>query len=117
MSDCELAYSNYDTPTRVVTLNRGILAREGTIHPTQKPIALYAWILDNYASQGDKIFDPFLGSGSSRIAAYKKGFDFYACELDKDYYEAQEERFRRECLGEIKQSNGKIITQNRLFEL
>lgn len=117
MSDCELAYSNYDTPTRVVTLNRGILAREGTIHPTQKPIALYAWILDNYASQGDKIFDPFLGSGSSRIAAYKKGFDFYACELDKDYYEAKEERFRRECLREFKQSNGKIITQNRLFEL
>ena len=85
------------------------------IHPTQKPIALYSWILDNYAKQEDKIFDPFLGSGSSRIAAYKKGFDFYACELDKDYYEAQEERFRRECLGEIKQSNGTTVTQMTLF--
>jgi site-specific DNA-methyltransferase (adenine-specific) len=47
---------------------------------------------------GGKIFDPFLGSGSSRIAAYKKGYDFYACELDKDYYEAQEKRFRKECI-------------------
>lgn len=52
MSDCELAYSNFDTPTRVVTINRGELAREGTIHPTQKPIALYAWILKNYAIGG-----------------------------------------------------------------
>lgn len=89
----------------------------GKIHPTQKPIALYSWILDNYAIQGDKIFDPFLGSGSSRIAAYKKGFDFYACELDKEYYEAQEDRFRRECLGVIKQSDGKTIKQGNLFEL
>lgn len=52
MSDCELAYSNFDTPTRVVTINRCMLAKEGTIHPTQKPIALYAWILDNYAIGG-----------------------------------------------------------------
>lgn len=64
---------------------------------------------------GGKIFDPFLGSGSSRIAAYKKGFDFYACELDKDYYEAQEERFRCECLGESRQKDGTIITQQKLF--
>ena len=91
--------------------------KEDKIHPTQKPIALYAWILDNYAKEGYKIFDPFLGSGSSRIAAYKKGFDFYACELDKDYYKAQEERFRKECLGEIKLANGKIIKQTSLFEL
>lgn len=46
----------------------------------------------------------------------EKGFDFYACELDKDYYEAQEERFRKECFGEIKQSNGQIIKQQTLFE-
>ena len=92
------------------------LDKNGKIHPTQKPIALYSWILDNYAKEGYKIFDPFLGSGSSRIAAYKKGFDFYACELDKDYYKAQEERFRKECLGEIKLVNGKIIKQTSLFD-
>ena len=117
MSDCELAYSNFDSPTRVVTINRCVLAKEGTIHPTQKPIELYAWILNNYAKEGYKIFDPFLGSGSSRIAAYKKGFDFYGCELDKDYYNAQEERFRRECFGEFNMTNGVTIKQTALFEL
>ena len=84
-------------------------------HPTQKPTELYAWILKNYAHEGDKIFDPFLGSGSSRIAAYKKGFDFYACELDKEYFDAQEERFQRECHGVEKLSNGKTIIQQSLF--
>lgn len=115
MAMCEYAWSNIGKPAKIF---RYMVQKEkNKIHPTQKPIALYAWLLDNYAKVGDKIFDPFLGSGSSRIAAFKKGFDFYACELDKGYYEAQEERFRRECLGEIKQSNGKIITQIRLFEL
>jgi site-specific DNA-methyltransferase (adenine-specific) len=64
------------------------------IHPTQKPIALYKWLLKNYAKQGDKILDTHLGSGSSRIAAFDMGFDFWGYELDKDYFEAQEKRFQ-----------------------
>jgi len=67
---------------------------EERFHPTQKPVKLYEWILKNYASEGDKILDTHLGSGSSRIAADKMGFDFYACELDRDYFEAQEKRFK-----------------------
>jgi site-specific DNA-methyltransferase (adenine-specific) len=63
------------------------------IHPTQKPVALYSWILHNYAKEGDKILDTHLGSGSSRIAAYKAGYDFTGFEIDRDYYEAQERRF------------------------
>jgi site-specific DNA-methyltransferase (adenine-specific) len=63
------------------------------IHPTQKPTELYDWILKNYAKEGDKIFDSHLGSGSNRIACYKNKFNFWACELDKEYYEAQEKRF------------------------
>lgn len=63
------------------------------IHPTQKPVALYDWIFKNYAKQGDKILDTHLGSGSSRIAAYKAGLYFVGCELDKDYYEASVKRF------------------------
>ncbi len=59
-----------------------------------KPIALYEWILKNYAKPGDKILDTHLGSGSSRIAAYKMGFDFTGYELDTEYYEAQEKRFK-----------------------
>ena len=65
------------------------------IHPTQKPIALYKWLLHNYAKQGDKILDTHLGSGSSRIAAYDMGFDFTAFELDKEYFDAQEKRFNQ----------------------
>jgi site-specific DNA-methyltransferase (adenine-specific) len=67
--------------------------REERIHPTQKPVALYKWLLTNYAKPGDTILDTHLGSGSSRIAAYDLGFDFTGYELDKDYFEAQETRF------------------------
>jgi site-specific DNA-methyltransferase (adenine-specific) len=71
--------------------NTGIDRR---IHPCQKPVALYKWILRNYAKPGQKIFDSHVGSGSSRIACYDMGFDFVGCELDKDYWQAQEERFQ-----------------------
>ena len=68
---------------------------EVRIHPTQKPVALYTWILQNYAKPGDKILDTHLGSGSSRIAAYEQDLDFVGFELDKHYFEAQEKRFQR----------------------
>lgn len=64
------------------------------IHPTQKPVALYDWIFKNYASPNDKILDTHLGSGSSRIAAHKAKLDFVGCELDKEYFDAQEKRFK-----------------------
>lgn len=67
--------------------------KDGRIHPTQKPVALYTWIFQHYAKQGDKILDTHLGSGSSRIAAYDAGLDFVGCEIDPVYFKAQEERF------------------------
>jgi site-specific DNA-methyltransferase (adenine-specific) len=67
---------------------------EDRFHPTQKPVKLYDWILKNYAKEGSKILDTHLGSGSSRIAAHKNGFDFTGFEIDKDYFEAQEKRFK-----------------------
>ena len=69
--------------------------KETRIHPTQKPVALYEWLLTNYAKRGDRILDTHLGSGSSRIAAYNLGFDFVGCEIDKEYFNKQEERFAR----------------------
>ena len=63
-------------------------------HPTQKPVALYKWLLTKYAKPGDKILDPMLGSGSSRIAAWDMGFDFWSYETDRDYFESQEKRFQ-----------------------
>jgi site-specific DNA-methyltransferase (adenine-specific) len=95
-SDGELAFSSFDKALRVAEYNRVELLIEGTIHPTQKPIKLYKWLLHNYAKQGDKILDTHLGSGSSRIAAYNMGFDFWGFELDKDYYDAQEKRFKEQ---------------------
>lgn len=85
------------------------------IHPTQKPVALYAWIFKNYSRGGQKILDTHLGSGSSRIAAYKMGLDFYGCELDKEYFDKMEARFQQECNG-VEVINNVTIQQNSLFE-
>lgn len=65
------------------------------IHPTQKPVKLYKWLLTRYAKPGDTIFDSHMGSQSSRIAAYDLGFDYVGCELDPDYFKAGNERFER----------------------
>ena len=67
---------------------------EKKIHPTQKPVALYKWILDKYAKQGDKILDTHLGSGSIAIACHDYGFDLTACELDKEYYDKAMQRIK-----------------------
>jgi len=89
MSDCELAYSSFDCPTRIWYKNRCILKQEGdTIHPTQKPVALYLWLLKNYAKEGDLILDTHVGSASSLIACEKLGFNYVGYELDEDYYKA-----------------------------
>lgn len=68
---------------------------EARIHPTQKPVALYVWLLQKFAQVGWKIFDPYLGSGSSRIAAYELGFDFVGCEKNTKIFKAAEERFAK----------------------
>lgn len=95
MSDGELAYTSFDRALRRVIINRGQLATEGgTIHPTQKPIKLYKWILSNYAKQGDKILDTHAGSFSIGIACDDMGFDLTATELDKDYFESAVKRFK-----------------------
>lgn len=92
-ADGELAFSSIDKPLRVYTLNRVALQIDGTIHPTQKPIRLYKWLLKNYAKSGDKIFDSHLGSQSSRIAAWDMQFDFWGCETDLQYFNDGCKRF------------------------
>ncbi|MBR4656563.1 MAG: site-specific DNA-methyltransferase [Oscillospiraceae bacterium] len=67
--------------------------KEVKIHPTQKPVALYKWLLTKLAEPGDKILDTHLGSGSSRIAAHDLGFEFVGCEIDEVYFRMEEERF------------------------
>jgi len=93
MSNVELALTSFDLNAKKISLNKD-LGNEERIHITQKPVALYKWLLQNYAKEGDKILDTHLGSGSSRIAAYEMGFDFTAFELDKEYFETQEKRYK-----------------------
>lgn len=94
MSDGELAYTSFNRALRRVKINRGQLMVEGgTIHPTQKPIKLYDWIIQNYCAEANLILDTHVGSGSSRIAAAKAGKQFIGFEIDPEYYEKQEKRF------------------------
>ncbi len=86
----ELAWTSFDKLAKIYKLS---IPKNGKIHPTQKPIALYEWILTKYAKKGQKILDTHLGSGSSAIAAHYFGVDFVGCELDKDYFEAAKARF------------------------
>ena len=93
-ADGELAWTSFTkTLVKAKVPYSGFVGSEGKIHPTQKPIKLYEWILSKYAKQGQNILDTHVGSGSSRIACYHKGFDFVGFEIDNDYYLASEKRF------------------------
>jgi site-specific DNA-methyltransferase (adenine-specific) len=84
MADCELALTSFDKNAKIYESRNG----GEKIHPTQKPVKLYEWLLMNYAKEGDKILDTHLGSGSIAIACHNLGYDLTACELDKEYYNA-----------------------------
>lgn len=98
-SDCELAFSSFNVALRKFKFTwNGMLQgdmqhKEIRIHPTQKPVKLYDWLLHNYAKPGQRILDTHLGSGSSAIAAHYYGCEFVGCELDKEYYDAAVTRF------------------------
>lgn len=101
-ADCELAWTSFNTAVRrfkyrwAGMIQGDMKNKEIRIHPTQKPVKLYQWILANYAKPGMRIIDTHLGSGSSAIAAYYFGCEFVGCELDEEYYFAAKERFERE---------------------
>jgi site-specific DNA-methyltransferase (adenine-specific) len=75
-------------------LQQDMKNKEQRIHPTQKPVKLYEWLLDNYAKEGDRILDTHLGSGSIAIACHNRGYDLTAYEIDKDYFEATTKRIQ-----------------------
>ena len=101
-ADCEIAWTSFKSPSRIFEfkwngmLQEDMKEKEKRIHPTQKPVALYEWLLKNYAKEGDKILDTHVGSGSSRIACEKLGFDFVGYEIDEYYWQEQEKRFQTE---------------------
>ena len=96
-ASCEYAWTNCEKPAKIFnfSIHKTMAERKsegGKIHPTQKPIQLYQWILENYAKEGDKILDTHLGSGSIAIACDKLGYDLTGCEIDKEYFEAAIQR-------------------------
>ena len=97
---CEMAWTSFKNGAKIYKTTATQIER---IHPTQKPVALYKWLLDKYAKEGDKILDTHLGSGSIAIACHDYGFDLTACELDKEYYDKAIERIKNH------------VAQQRLF--
>lgn len=101
-ADCELAYGSFETAVRKFKftwngmLQNNMKDKETRIHPTQKPVALYRWLLENYSEKGQKILDTHGGSFSSAIAAHYFGVEMVICEIDEDYFKAGKERFERE---------------------
>jgi len=93
-ADGELAWCSFNKVLRIAPIRyKGFLGADNVrIHPTQKPVKLYEWLLMNYAKEGDKILDTHLGSGSIAIACHNLGFDLTACELDTEYYNAAMKR-------------------------
>ena len=98
-ASAEYAWTSCKKPAKVFrySIHKTMADRKsegGKIHPTQKPVALYKWLLKNYAKEGDKILDTHGGSFSSRIAAHDMGFDFTGIELDKKYFDQAEHRYQ-----------------------
>lgn len=92
MAMAEYAWTSFNANAKMFSFSA--VGQKGRFHPTQKPVELYAWILNNYAKEGDRILDTHLGSGSSRIAAFDANLDFWGYEIDKTYFELQEQRFQ-----------------------
>lgn len=111
MAMCEYAWTSFQGNAKVVEFSQLSKVDDKRFHPTQKPIDLYAWIIKNYANEGDIIFDPMMGSQSSRIAAYKMGFDYVGCEVEPLYFNKGNERFEKMCNGIITDSSGTIHHQ------
>jgi len=90
---CEFAWCSIQKPAKMFRYS--VLTERNKIHPTQKPIALYKWLLSNYAKPGDKILDTHVGSASSLIACHQMGFEYWGFELDADYFKAATERLNK----------------------
>lgn len=139
-ADCELIWTSFNTAVRQIRfmwtgLLQGKSITEGHInqgnkklcekryHPTQKPIALYRWLLQKYAKEGDIILDTHCGSGSSVIACIEEGFQYIACELDPDYYKDSLKRVNKKYkeletgLGLVNHTKRSLREQNKMKEL
>ena len=92
MSPVEFAWTSFNKPSKIYRINTNTKSR---IHPTQKPVALYRWILQNYAKPNDLILDTHVGSASSLIACHMEGFDYVGFEKDEDYFRDSTKRLKQ----------------------
>jgi site-specific DNA-methyltransferase (adenine-specific) len=95
MAMCEYAWMSFNENAKLFECAPQGTQADPRVHPTQKPISLYAWLLKNHAKPGDKILDTHVGSASSLIACHQMGFEYWGFELDTDYYNAATERLNR----------------------
>lgn len=101
-ADCEIAWTNLPGQSRIFEykwngmLRENMKDKEQRIHPTQKPVMLYSWILGKYAKPGDKILDTHVGSASSLIACHRAGLEYWGFEIDATYYAMAKERLDKE---------------------
>ena len=121
-ADFEMAWTSFSTAGRFAKITwhgmrqHDMKNKETRIHPTQKPVALYKWLLTNYAKPGDRILDTHGGSGSSMIACYDLGFDMDWIELDPDYFKSAKERFERhKAQGQLFHIAETLPEQQKLF--
>lgn len=117
MAMAEYAWTSFNGNAKVFEFPPQGNPSDPRFHPTQKPVELYAWLLRLFAHEGNHIFDPMMGSQSSRIAAYQVGFDYTGCELDPIYFEKGCQRFDRQCLGITHLPDGKTIVQPSIFDI
>ncbi len=96
LADGEMAWTSFESAARFFDYSRAEALQEGKVHPTQKPVALYSWLLANYAKPGMRILDTHLGSGSHAVACVRHGYDLTATEIDPDYFAGAVERVKRE---------------------
>ena len=115
MAMCEYAWTSFEGNAKLFEMTPQRGDNSDKFHPTEKPIALYNWILGLFAKEGDRIFDPMMGSQSSRCAAYLSGYDYYGCEIDEYYFHKGNDFFERICHGMTSDDKGNKIIQQQLF--
>jgi DNA modification methylase len=112
---CEMAWTSFDMPAKIF---RYSVQREGAnIHPTQKPVALMRWCIAKFGKAGQVVFDPFMGSGTTGVAALELGLSFVGCEIDTEYFEIAEKRMRQASLQQgLFNSTNRHIRQNAVTQ-
>jgi len=120
-ADCELAWTSFNKSVKRLKhrwngmLQENMSWKEKRHHPTQKPVRLGRWLIETFANEGDKIFDPFAGSGSFLLASKQKGFDFVGCEINKEYVDIINERLKQRTLLPLAETHegGDALTSQR----